>query len=184
MGVKAISIEPRLAEWLGVERELHWQWHVLHVRSRQEKALAEELAAQRIAYYLPLIRQARYYGRRKAQVQVPLFPGYVFLLGSREDAFRADRTRRVASIIEVQQQERLEWELRNLSLALGRSAQLNPYPHLTEGLKVEVRSGPFCGLQGVIESRSCADRLILQVNMLGTASSLEIDGALLEPLDE
>jgi transcription antitermination factor NusG len=47
---------------------------------------------------------------------------------------------------------------------------------------VEVRAGPFRGLQGVIDSRSKLNRLILQIDMLGRAVSLEIDAALLEPV--
>jgi transcription antitermination factor NusG len=50
-------------------------------------------------------------------------------------------------------------------------------------LRVEVRSGPFRGLQGVIEEVGRNDRLILQVQTLGRAVCLEIDGALLDPLD-
>jgi hypothetical protein len=40
------------------------------------------------------------------------------------------------------------------------------------------------GLQGVVESRLKRDRLILQVDVLGQAMSLEIDGAILAVLDE
>ena len=64
-------------------------WHVLHTKSRQEKVVAAELGAMGIAYYLPLVRQVRYYGRRKAKVAMPLFPGYLFLRGSLEQVYGA-----------------------------------------------------------------------------------------------
>src|SRR5918999_4935441 len=76
-------------------------WHVLHTMSRQEKSLSRDLAAVNVPHYLPLVRQVRYYGKRKAVVEEPLFPGYVFLLGSLDDAYVADRTKRVANIIRV-----------------------------------------------------------------------------------
>jgi transcription antitermination factor NusG len=157
-------------------------WHVLHTKSRQEKILCEDLATLSIPYYLPLVRAVRYYGKRKAVVEEPLFPGYVFLRGTIDQAYQADRTRRVAHIIKVSDQQQIEWELRNLSLALTNTSSLSAYPFLKEGVRVEVRSGPFRGLQGVIDGRSKNDRLILQVNTLGRGVSLEIDGALLEPL--
>jgi hypothetical protein len=47
---------------------------------------------------------------------------------------------------------------------------------------VEVRSGPLRGVQGLIETRLGVSRLILQVQMLGQAVVLEVDGALLEPV--
>ena len=158
------------------------EWHVLHTKSRQEKVVAADLAAMGIAHYLPLVRQVRYYGRRKAKVAMPLFPGYVFLRGNLEQVYAADRTKRIANIIAVNAQDQLDWELRNLHLALSKDAELTPFPYLRKGVRVEVRSGPFRGLQGVIEGPAAENRLILQVNLLGRAVSLEIEGALLDPI--
>jgi transcription termination/antitermination protein NusG len=158
------------------------RWHVLHTRSRQEKVLAEGLMAKGIAAFLPLLEVTRTYGRRKISVALPLFPGYVFLKGQLDEAYEADRTKRVANIIAVADQEKLTWELRNLSLALTARAPLDPYPYLRAGIKVEVRSGPFIGIQGIIEQRTKRDRLLLQIDVLGQATSLEIDGALVEPV--
>ena len=158
------------------------QWFVLHTRARQEKAVAHYLAQRRIEHFLPLSEQVRYYGRRKLRVELPVFPGYVFLRGSAEQAYEADRTRRLAQIIRVRDQQRIAWELSNIRLALEREAVLEPYPYLKQGIRVEVRSGPMKGLQGVIEARH-ADRLVLQVDMLGQAVSVEVDGSLLEPLE-
>ena len=159
-------------------------WFVLHTRSRQEKILANELAAMRVPCFLPLVRRQRLYGQRKAVVEEPLFPGYVFLRGTAEQAYQADRTKRVAGIIKVTDQQRLDWELNNIRLALSHNATLDPYPHLVKGVRVEVKSGPFQGLQGIIEERAKESRLILQVDVLGRAVTLEIHGALVEPVDD
>jgi transcription termination/antitermination protein NusG len=158
-------------------------WHVLHAKSRMEKMLAADLAAMRVPCFLPLVKQVRYYGKRKAQVELPLFTGYLFVRGPLDAAYEADRTGRVVQIIKVSDQDRLDWELRNLWLALTQDATLDPYPYLKVGVRVEVKSGPFRGLQGVIEARGKNDRLILQVGTLGRAVSLEIHGALLEPVE-
>jgi transcription antitermination factor NusG len=158
-------------------------WHVLHTKSRQEKAVADDLLALGIGHFLPLVRQVKYYGNRKAVVQAPLFPGYVFLRGDLDAAYKADRTKRIASIIKVNDQGKLDWELKNLHLALVKEAPLLAFPHLKKGLRVEVRAGPFRGLQGIIEDRTANQRLILQVDMLGRAVSLEIDGTLLELIE-
>jgi transcription antitermination factor NusG len=163
--------------------ETRGDWFVLHTRSRQEKAVAADLMAMRIPHFLPLIQQVRYYGKRKFKVDAPLFPGYVFLRGSREQAFEVDRHKRIANIITVPNQGRIDWELRNIRLALENQAPLDPYPYLKKGVRVEVRSGPFRGLQGVIEDRTRDDRLILTVDMLGRAVSVELDGAILERID-
>lgn len=158
------------------------RWFVLHTRSRQEKLLSRDLTAAGVACYLPLVRQPRFYGRRKTIVEMPLFPGYVFLWGSPDQAYFADRTGRVAHLIPVVDQERIRWELRNIHDALSREVPFSSHPYLTEGVQVEVRSGPCKGVQGYVRS-ICrrTDRLVLQVNAFGRAVALEIDGALVEP---
>jgi transcription antitermination factor NusG len=157
-------------------------WFVLHTRSRQEKILSRELAARGVHHYLPLLRQVRYYNGRKAVVEEPLFPSYVFLLGTAEQAFEADRTKRVANIIRVADQSQIDWELRNLQMATEGTIPLDPYPSLTKGRRVEVRSGPFQGLQGIVEDRD-RDRLVLLVNVLGRGVSLDLHGAQVDLLD-
>lgn len=157
-------------------------WHVLHVKSRQEKALADDLAVRGISYFLPLVRHHRVYGRRKVVIEVPLFPGYLFLRGDLEEAYDADRTGRVARIIPVADQGRLAKELAGVQIAVAHDGRLDPYPYLKEGLPVRVRYGPLEGLEGLIESRYKRDRLIIQVDVLGQGVSMEIDGACLELL--
>jgi transcription termination/antitermination protein NusG len=158
-------------------------WHVLHTKSRQEKALSAELERLDILHFLPLVTQTRYYGKRKFRVSEPLFPGYVFLRGPIERAYAADRTSRVANIIHVADQFQLDWELRNLALAMDQRVPLDPYPFLKVGIRVRVKAGPFMGLQGVIESKEALGRLVLQIRMLGQAVSVPMDGALLELID-
>ena len=158
------------------------RWFVLHTKSRQEKAVGSHLDAKGISYFLPLMPHIRDYGRRKFTVHLPMFPGYVFLHGSLEHAYEADRSKRLANIIHVADQDQIEWELRNLRMAVEAEAALDPYPYLNLGVRVEVRSGPFSGLQGVIENRVRTDRLLLQVDILGRAVSVEINGSLLDPI--
>lgn len=154
------------------------KWHVLYVKSRQEKALCDDLESRRITHFLPLVRHPRFYGGRKKTVELPLFPSYVFLFGAVEDVYTADRTKRVTKVIHVSDQRQIEWELTNLKLALSAGARLRTHPFLSRGTKVEISAGPFKGLQGVVEDASRLDRLILQVQMLARAVSLEIDAGL------
>jgi transcription antitermination factor NusG len=158
------------------------QWFVLHTRSRQEKSLAADLAALSILHFLPLASHIRFYGRRKTTVAEPLFPGYLFLRGSVDDSYQADRTNRVASIIRVADQPSLNDELRNIHLALENRAPLEPYSQFKTGHRVIVRAGPFKGLQGLVEVGAHNGRLVLQISSLGQAVSLEIDASLLDPL--
>jgi transcription antitermination factor NusG len=182
MSLAAPTTFPDLV-WSPLDERTGHEWYLLRVRSNQEKPLADTLAAMNVGHFLPLVRRSRYWGRRKAVVEEPLFAGYVFLRGAVDDVYRADRTRRVASIVRVSDQRRLDWELRNIRLALAGDAALLPTACLKNGTRVEVRSGPFRGLQGLISERVKENRLVLQVRILGAARSLEIDAGLLDPLD-
>lgn len=159
------------------------EWFVLRTKSRQEKALAADLDALGIRCFLPLVRMIRFYGRRKARVDAPLFPGYLFLRGGVEAAYLADRTHRIVQIIEVTDQRRLHNELKNIAIAISRNVPLDPYPFLKKGVRVVVRSGPLRGIEGFVLDRDQRNRLILNVDTLGTAVSVEIDPSLVDLLD-
>jgi hypothetical protein len=74
----------------------------------------------------------------------------------------------------------MDWELKNIALALDHHIPLDPYPYLRKGLRAEVQAGPLRGLQGLIEDRLKCDRLVLQVETLGRAVSVEVDACLVE----
>ena len=158
-------------------------WFLLRTRSRQEKIIANDLAARGVSHYLPLMTSTRYYGNRKARVELPLFPGYVFLRGAADDAFAADRAGRLAQIIPIRNQSRVNEELKNICFALASKAPLMQFPYLQKGVHVEVRCGPMRGLRGIIEDYAKRNRLILQVEILGRAVSLEVDADVLDVID-
>ncbi len=164
-------------------RDAHHRWHVLHVLSRHEKTLARLIEASGISVFLPLTPVVTYHGRHKVRVDAPLFPGYVFLWGDLDDAYSADRTGHVAAIIGVDDQDLLERELQSLHLALSRGVRLSPHPVVPEGTRVVIRAGPMKGLEGVVKQHHGGGRLILQVSMLGTAVSVDLDGSLLAPTE-
>ena len=61
-------------------------WWVLYTRSRMEKALARQLRAQEIPFYLPLYQHTWKANGRKRTSFLPLFPGWY--LSHRYDAIR------------------------------------------------------------------------------------------------
>ena len=158
-------------------------WFVLHTRSRQEKAVAESLSALGIEHFLPTVERRKRYAHRTRIVEFPLFPSYVFMRGGDSARVAAYDTQRVAAVLPVKDQARLEHELNQIRFAIDSGVEVDPYPYLKVGNWVRVRSGPLQGLEGIVEDRREIQRLILQVHVLNRALSLGIDGHLLEPLD-
>lgn len=159
------------------------QWFVLHVKPRQEQCVSDHLGAIDAFAYFPKIEQVRFYGKRKVKRELALFPGYIFFHGIKEDAYSVDRARGIVQIIDPPDQEELAWELKNLQFALEHDAPLVECSGLKAGVYVEVQAGPMKGMQGRVERTRSADRIVLQVSMLGRAMSVEIDGSLLNRID-
>lgn len=158
-------------------------WFVMRTRPRHERILARDLRARGVAHFLPLVRAAQVYGGYEANVEIPVFPGYLFLRGQLDDVHTAHRTERVVEVIPVPDQSQLDAELRNVHAALLADASLAPVPYVRAGVRARVREGPFAGLHGVIEDVTRRDRIILQVLVLGHAVSLELRGSVVELIE-
>ena len=55
------------------------RWYVLFVRTNQEKRVAESLAARAVEHYLPCYSSIRKWKDRRIRLEIPLFPGYIFV---------------------------------------------------------------------------------------------------------
>lgn len=158
-------------------------WMVLQTRARQEKAIARQLTARRSRFVLPLVPRVTLIRGRKFTSQVPLFPGYIFLCGQREEAFHTITTKRVCRIIDVPDQQTFLHELSQIMTALQAGAPLDLHPFAVEGRRCRIIRGPFMGLEGVVIQRKSMMRLVLQIGILGRGAALEIDADFLEPID-
>ena len=177
-----VSIE-RVDELEGLWSASAGPWWVLRTRSRQEKALCEQLQAGGVVHYLPLAQEARYYGRRKVVAKLPVFPGYVFMRGARDQTFWADRTGRVAQILEVPDQKQFQEELSHIASTLSAGYRLRRLDRFPTGARVEVVSGPLKGMFGTVRRDGPQDRLVLGLSVVGLASEVEIDSSLLRVID-
>jgi len=156
------------------------EWWVVHTKSRNEKALAHDLIRKNMCYFLPMSWKVRRKSRRKIKSLLPLFGGYLFFCGNEDERSELWRTARVANFIEVRDQEKLLKELMQIEQALRAGAPLVPDKYIKTGQKCRVMAGPLLGLQGVAVKTRGAMRLILQVDMLGQAASVEIDIDMIE----
>lgn len=163
--------------------EFAGRWYVLHTRARNEKAVSSDLDRLEIRHFLPLVRHRRTYGGRTRSVEIPLFPGYVFLCGADEDRDAAIRTNRVANILSVADQDRFRDDLRQIYRIVHSDEPVDLYPRLRKGSRCRIVSGTLSGLEGVVLRRRGPWRIYVAVHFLGQSAELEIDSALLEIID-
>jgi transcriptional antiterminator RfaH len=159
-------------------------WWVAHTKSRNEKALAHDLVAKNIRYFLPMTWKVQRRSHRTLRSLLPLFSGYLFFCGQETERVELLRTNRVANVIIVKDQEKLLKELIQFEQALRAGAPLTPYKYIKAGQRCRVVAGPLLGLEGIVIQIKNVSRLLLQIDMLGQAASVEIDIDLIEPIDE
>ena len=159
------------------------QWWVLHTRARHEKAIARTLAENGVTHYLPLLRMQRTYGKHHVNVELPLFPGYLFLGGDASDVELARRTGRVAAVLQVNAQEQFRAELHSIYRVVESQCPVDMYPGLQVGRRCRVVSGGLAGIEGVVLRRRSTSRMYIAATVLQQSAVIEIDCALLEPLD-
>jgi transcriptional antiterminator RfaH len=156
------------------------RWWVLYTRSRQEKVVAERLASRQIPCYLPLVERITISGKRKFKYQIPVFSNYVFLFGRDEDRSRALETNRISRVLDVNDQERLFTDLRQLWRLIGAGVSLTIESKLAPGQRVRIRRGPLAGIEGTILKRRGDTRLLVSVDFMRQGASVSIEDHLVE----
>ena len=164
-------------------RDFDGLWWVAHTRSRNEKALAQDLISRDISYFLPMSWKIRSIRGRRIKSLLPLFSGYVFFCGDEKQRIELLKTNRVVNLIEVKDQEGLIGELSEIERALRIGAELQPHRYIKTGQRCRVKAGPLRDLEGIILKTKTVSRLILQVDMLGQAASVEMDYDLVEMIE-
>jgi transcriptional antiterminator RfaH len=155
-------------------------WWVAHTKSRNEKALAWDILSKNISYFLPMNWRVRRHRGRTIRSLLPLFTGYLFFCGGEKDRLEVLRTNRVANIIQVMDQQKLITELAQIERAIQAGAPLRPHRYIKAGQACRVIAGPLADLQGIYAKTQTDTRLVLKIDILGQATSVEIDADMVE----
>jgi len=159
-------------------------WWVAHTKSRNEKALAWQMQKKNISYFLPMAEKVYKKSRRVFRSMLPLFSGYLFFCCEESQRIEVLKTNRVASLIEVKNQEHLVQDLLPIEKAILSGAELAPFNYIKTGQRCKVIAGPLMGTEGLVTNDQNKTKLVLQIDMLGKATCLEIDSSLLEVIPE
>lgn len=157
------------------------RWVVVHAKPRCEKKLGDYCAAHSIEFDLPLRSETKIYQRRKVTVHKPVFPGYIFLNYSPENKAEVLKSNMIVRILPVENQAQLVRELDQIRLALSVDPTLDACAAFQAGKRVLIRSGPFQGLEGVVQTVKGRTKVVLNVDMIGRALAVEVGIELLEP---
>ena len=163
--------------------EFEGTWWVAHTKSRNEKALAWQMQKRGISYFLPMGEKVSRSRGRTIRSVLPLFTGYVFFCGSEEERIKVLQTNRVAHLISVTDQKRLIDDLVPIARVLAEGEKLVPHNFVKEGQKCRVIAGALMGSEGIAVKVDQQTRLVLQVDILGQATSVEVASDMIELME-
>jgi len=155
-------------------------WIVAHVRSRFEKSLARHLFVEKIPFYLPQVERVKRDGRQSSFL--PLFAGYVFLRGLSEARRVVWRSGVEPLLIEVDDQQTLTSELRQIRALQLAGASLEPVTEFVPGGTVRITEGVFRGYSGIVVNDRGQERIIVRLSLVRRQIAVEFPSALLTPL--
>jgi transcription antitermination factor NusG len=158
-------------------------WFALQTRHQHEAKVTQILENKGFETFLPMYQTVRRWSDRKKTISLPLFPGYVFISQIAERQFEVLNTSGVATIVSfagVPASISTE-EIDSIRRATSNSAKVEPYPYLQAGDEICVRSGPLAGTSGFLIRKKDCYRLVVCVEILGRAASVEIDAFDLDP---
>ena len=160
------------------------RWYALYVRSRHEKAVENSLRNKGYSVFSPSYRTKRKRVDRIAEIEVALFPGYVFCQFDSNKRLPILITPGVVGVVgRGNRPEPVDdteiASIRTVALA-GRSVQ--PWPFLRLGQRIRMQSGPLTGVEGIFLRDEDEDHLIVSVTLLQRAVSVVIEKDSVSPV--
>ena len=160
-------------------------WYAVQTRPRHEKKMLSELTLRSIDSYLPLLNQVHNWSDRRKIVQVPLFPGYVFVRARLDPRVRIAVLSIWGALAFVGPQRDAmpipDSQIEDIRTLLNTNVFLSPYPFLKVGQRVRVRGGALDGVEGILVTNG-QKRLVISVESIHRSLSLTIEGYDIEPV--
>lgn len=153
------------------------QWFAICTVPRHEKRVALFLAQRQLEYFLPLYRIShRWKNGCTAQLELPLFPGYLFLRIDPRQRIPVLGLPGVISFVGTRGRpsELDECEIETLRSGLHLH-QVEPFPELAVGERVRIKRGPLSGMAGVMVRNAAGVRVVLTVELLHQSVAVEVD---------
>lgn len=158
-------------------------WFAIRTHPRGEKVVRECLERKKLDVFLPTVtRWSRWKDRKKA-VEWPLFPGYCFVRLEPESELAVLTCTRVAGIVSFGEQRAVipDVEIDSLRTLITSRLAFDPLPFIAEGAMVEVMHGPLRGAFGRLVRQGTNARLVIAVDIIAQAVSVEIDASDVRP---
>ena len=170
--------EPQLAAYAG-------EWFAIQTKPRHEKKVAFKLEEKDIEVFLPLYKSLHQWSDRRQEVQLPLFPSYIFVRigatqGQRTAVLQTDGVR---SFVGMRGKGVCipEEEVEAVQKILDEKVSFTNHPFLNIGQRVRIRGGSLDGVCGTVMANNPRS-LIVSIECIQRSLTVSIDGYAVEPV--
>lgn len=154
-------------------------WYALSVRSRHERTVAHFLESFGYVWFLPTYKARRLWSDRIKEVEVPLFPGYLFCrfdIRNRLPILMIPGVRQIVGGTKIPTAIDTA-EVNALQAVVRAGAACEPWPFLKVGDRLRIEHGSLAGVEGILLQVKGRHRLVLSVTLLQRSVSVDIDSA-------
>jgi transcription antitermination factor NusG len=158
-------------------------WYAAYTCAQHEKRVATELVARDVEHFLPLYSSVRRWKDRRVQLQLPLFPGYIFVRLALCDRLRVVQIPSVVRLVGFGGLPSAlpDAEMEIMQSGFSRSLGAEPHPFLTVGRRVHITGGPFAGLKGVLKRNKTTLRVIVSLELIQRSVAVDVDASDVRP---
>ena len=160
------------------------EWYAAYTHARHEKRVAQQLQERGIEHFLPVYRSVRLWKDRRKELEMVLFPGYVFARIGLAEKLRVLQLPGVVRFVSFNgQPTALPGEdLQALRNALQQGMRAEHHPFLTVGRRVRVMRGPLTGARGILVRQKTNCRIVISIDAIMRSVAVEIDESDVEPI--
>jgi transcriptional antiterminator RfaH len=161
-------------------------WFVIWAESRAEKKVAKRMGELGLSAWLPTVKERHRWSDRWKEVELPLFPGYLFARAANADWSRILRTPGVLTVIAERGKPALLADsfIAALRDAIGRDGvapeAVAENVDYVPGDEVIVQEGALRGVRGVVRERRGGRQLVVWVAEIGRGVAFTIGSALVK----
>jgi transcription antitermination factor NusG len=151
-------------------------WYAIYTRHQHEKMVAQILTSKGFNTFLPLYATTHKWKDRTKALSLPLFPCYVFLKGDIERRLQIVTTPGIFGLVSSGGQPAAipNVEIEAIQRVIESGTRVEAHPFLKCGNRVRVKCGPLAGIEGILVRKKSVSRLVLTVEILGTAAAIEV----------
>jgi transcription antitermination factor NusG len=152
-------------------------WYAVRVKSRFDETVAKHFQARGYESFLPFYTIRRRWSDRFKEIELPLFPGYVFCRFNPLNRLPILTIPGVVHIVGVGKTPVAvdEAEIIAIQAAVRSGLPRQPWPFLQVGDRVKVVRGPLCGIEGILLYFKGRQRLVVSLTLLQRSVAVEID---------